>query len=510
MGRLAFGSRLRDRAAAFLHSLSPEVVARGDPAPTFHASDEQFGIRNAAALSTVVIVNALAANAGESEDAYRAALGADPAGTDSATALRLHCTAAELRAGRGDLPAAREALHAAEITARSLNPYLVPTAYLLLARGAVLELEGRMDEAYDTYRTARREAEAAGARYAATKATILAARLSPTPDADLPGLRAALRTLAHEGYRDLLVARPVVAEWLREHAVQVDPTLRFPSATGQMVHDTKPAVGLLEAPPVEILMLGPFGLRHRGRAVAEHVWRTSKAKELLALLATSVPRSVPRDALMAALWPESEPSAAVSKFHFTLHSLRREIAMAGLDGLVSVERDAGGYVLELPDASVLDHEVFLRLIREAREARFAGDPALHLTALRRAVAMHRGPFLAGLSSAWIDELRDRMEPTFLSAAKELAVAELKLGDPQVAIEHALTVTTADPFDEEAHRTVLEAYARSGAVDLATRHFQSLERKLRRELGTRPDDATRDLYLRLRRSGAAGPEAVPAD
>ena len=510
MGRLAFGARLRDRAAALLRSVSPEVVARGDPAPTFHSSDSQFGIRNAAALSTVVVVNALAGHAEASEEAYRAALESDPTVTDAATALRLHCTAAELRAGRGDLPAARQALQAAEATAATLNPYLIPTAYLLLARGAVLELEGRMDEAFETYRRAAREADAAGARYAATKATILAARLSTTPEADLPALKAALKTLAQEGYRDLLIARPAVAEWLREHAVQIDPTLRFPSATGRMAHDTKPAIGLLESPPVEILLLGPFGLRHRGRIVAEHVWRTAKAKELFALLATSGKRSVARDALMAALWPESEPSAAVSKFHFTLHSLRREIASAGLDGLVSVERDAAGYALELPEGSVLDHEEFLALVRQAREARFGGDAARHLTMLRKAVAMHRGSFLDGLSSAWIDELRERMDSTFLSAAKELAAAELEIGDPHAAIENALKVTAADAFDEEAHRILLQAYGRSGAADLATRHYQSLERKLRRELGTRPDDATREVYLRVRKPGAVDPEAVTAD
>lgn len=510
MGRLAFGYRLRDRAAAFLRSVSPETVARGDPAPVFQSSDTHLGLRNAAALSTVVIVNALAGHAEASEEAYRAALESDPSMTDAATALRLHCTAAELRAGRGDLPAARQALEAAEATAAVLNPYLTPTAYLLLARGAVLELEGRMDEAFETYRRAAREAEAAGARYAATKATILAARLSPTPEADLPGLKLALKTLAQEGYRDLLIARPAVAEWLRQHAVQIDPTLRFPSATGRMVHDTKPAIGLLEAPPVELMLLGPFGLKHRGRIVAEHVWRTAKAKELLALLATSGKRSVARDALMAALWPESEPSAAVSKFHFTLHSLRREIASAGLDGLVSVERDAAGYALELPEGSVLDHEEFLGLVRQAREARFAGDAERHLTLLRKAIVMHRGSFLGGLSSAWIDELRERMDSTFLSAAKELAGAELEIGDPHAAIEHALKIVAADPFDEEAHRTVLRAYERSGAADLATRHFQSLERKLRRELGTRPEDATREIYQRMRKPGAVDAEAVPAD
>lgn len=510
MARLAFGSRLRGRAVAFLRSISPESVASGDPAPTFQRSDTRFGIRNAAALSTVVVVNALAGHVEASEEAYRAALGSDPGVTDAATTLRLHCTAAELRAGRGDLAAARQALAAAEATAADLIPYLVPTAYLLLARGAVLELEGRMDEAFETYRQAAREAEAAGARYAATKATILAARLSPTPEEDLPGLRSALKTLAQEGYRDLLSARPTVAEWLRDHAVQIDPTLRFPSATGRMANDTKPAIGLLESPPVELLLIGPFGLRHRGRAVGEHVWRTAKAKELLALLATSGKRSVARDALMAVLWPESAPSAAVSKFHFTLHSLRREIASAGLDGLVSVERDAAGYALELPDGSVLDHVEFSLLVRKAREARFAGDAAGHLTLLRKAIAMHRGSFLDGLSSAWIDELRERMDSAYLSAAKELAVAELESGDPNAAIEHALKVTAAEPYDEEAHRTLLQAYDRSGAVDLATRHFQSLERKLRRDLGTRPEDATRALYDRLRKHGVVDAEAVPAD
>lgn len=481
-----------------------------DTTPRLAPAAPQFGIRNAAALSTVVVVNALAAHAEASEEAYRAALESGNGVTDAATALRLHCSAAELRAGRGDLPAARQALRAAEATAATLDPSQVPNAYVLLARGAVLELEGRMAEAHETYQDAMREAEAAGARYAATKATIVAARLSPTPDAALPGLRAALRTLAQEGYRDLLIARPAVADWVRDNAGQVDPTLRFPSASGRMVNDTKPAVGLLESPPVELLLIGPFGLKHRGRAVAEHTWRTAKAKELLALLATSGRGAVPRDALMAALWPESEPSAAVSKFHFTLHSLRRELATAGLDGLMSVERDASGYALELPEGARLDHEVFLDLVREAREAQFAGDAPRHLTLLRKATAIHRGPFLAGLQSAWIDDLRERIGAAFLAAAKERAVAELAHGDPHAAIELALKVTAAEAFDEEAHRTLLEAYERSGAQDLAVRHYQSLERRLRRELGASPAAATRELYQRIRRARPAEPVAVPAD
>ncbi|HET8569381.1 MAG TPA: BTAD domain-containing putative transcriptional regulator [Candidatus Limnocylindria bacterium] len=490
---------LRERARQWLRRLSPEAVAGVDLTPRVERT-ESFGIARAASLSTVVVVNALAAHAEAAEDAYRAALDAERGSRDPSTLFRLHCAAAELRAGRGDLPGARAALRSADEVAARVDASAVPTAYLLLARGAVLELEGSLDDAYVAYRGAEREAEAAGARYARTKATILAARLSPTPEQEVPALRDAVRTLAQEGYRDLLVARPAVFEWLREQGAAVDPSLRLSSTLGLLTANS--AMPAHEAPargpaPLEILLLGPFAMRHDGATVGQNVWRTAKAKEMLAILATAEGRPVPRDELMVALWPDSEPAAAVSKFHFTLHSLRRELASAGLGDHVKVTKVPAGYALELPKGSTLDTDAFEQGARRAREAKAAGDAKAHLQLLREAVSLHRGTLLADLTGAWIDELRERVEAAFLSVARELAWAELETGEPQATIDLCHRILEKDPYDEGGHRLLLRAYHRAGATDLAIRHYQSLERRLRRDLDTEPEPATRELFLALR-------------
>src|SRR5207245_11091351 len=80
---------------------------------------------------------------------------------------------------------------------------------------------------------------------------------------------------------------------------------------------------------IQAFVLGPFELRAGGTRISDRGWRTSKAKELFALLLLDRQRAVSRDELVAQLWPETDPASALSNFHFTLHALRKALASAG-------------------------------------------------------------------------------------------------------------------------------------------------------------------------------------
>ena len=187
------------------------------------------------------------------------------------------------------------------------------------------------------------------------------------------------------------------------------------------------------AESIQAFVLGPFELRAGGTRISDRGWRTSKAKELFALLLLDRQRAVSRDELVAQLWPETDPASALSNFHFTLHALRKALASAGASEATSVVRTDTGYRLALPISIHVDLEVFRRSLRRGREAQEAGRSREAIQYLRAAVAVHRGEFLADLAAPWIDRQREETDRQLVAAAKELATLELEWKDPKAAV-----------------------------------------------------------------------------
>ena len=465
------------------------------------ASANDLRLAEAAMCATLMTVHALTGERGATEEVYRAGVELCREQGDDRIVTELHATAAELRALRGERDAAREALRRAEaLAASSAGPIAAIRA--AIARGTVADGAGERDVALDAYRGARAAADAIGARYFSAKATLLLATLEDDPGA----LAAALRAVARERYRDFLVLRPALADLLRQRL----PDLELPA------DETKALALLLQPMPltpaaatapiaataaetIQAFVLGPFELRASGARVSDRAWRTNKAKELFALLVLDRQRFVPRDELIAQLWPDTDVASALSNFHFTLHALRKALASAGASEATSVVRTDEGYRLALPAAIHVDLELFQRSLRRGREARDAGRFRDAIQHLRAAVAVHRGQLLADLGAPWIERQREETDRQLVAAAKELALLELEWKEPREAIRPLERLLEREPYDEEAHRLLMRAHQESGDAALAVRHYQALEGMLRRDLGVEPEPATRELYQRIKRA-----------
>ena len=58
---------------------------------------------------------------------------------------------------------------------------------------------------------------------------------------------------------------------------------------------------------------------------------------------------------------------------------------------------------------------------------------------------------------------------------------------------ARTMVSIDPFDEGAHRSIMQALVAEGRAGLAQEHYEEFKRRLSDELGVSPESQTRELY-----------------
>jgi DNA-binding SARP family transcriptional activator/tetratricopeptide (TPR) repeat protein len=232
---------------------------------------------------------------------------------------------------------------------------------------------------------------------------------------------------------------------------------------------------------VEITLLGRFGVVVDGREVPDAAWTRRSASALVKLLALAPGRSLHRERVLDALWPDLSAEDASPRLHTAAHYARRAVG----DRSTVVLR--GDTVSLLPDADVdVDAERFLRLAQAAA----AGGTAADVDA---ALATHGGPLLTDdLFEPWTEADRDRVHQAHL----EVLRAGRRWED----------LLRLEPSDEEAHLALMRAYADRGDRRGALRQFERLDRALRAELGVSP--SAEAVALRNRLADAA-PDQAPA-
>lgn len=269
------------------------------------------------------------------------------------------------------------------------------------------------------------------------------------------------------------------------------------------------------APGLEISLLGPPVVHVDGHPLDVD---TRKATALLAYLAvTGAP--VRRDTLTGLLWPDTDPDRARATLRRTLSTLR-----SALGGRWLVTE--GEMVRLDPDGVLVDIAELRRLLAEC--GTHGHTPAETcprcIEPLQAAVALDRGPFLAGFGLRDSVEFDDWERTAANEVQREVASALERLSDLLGQRgEHARAITLAerrlalDPLNESAHRQLIRLYAEGGNRSAALEQYRECVRILDRELGVRPLDETTALYhailegaLEPRPAMAPSPSPTPRD
>ncbi|HEU5419800.1 MAG TPA: BTAD domain-containing putative transcriptional regulator [Streptosporangiaceae bacterium] len=250
-------------------------------------------------------------------------------------------------------------------------------------------------------------------------------------------------------------------------------------------HGSRRAAG--RTAPVEVRLLGGFGLRVNGQDVPTKTWRLRKARHVVALLALSPGHRRHRDDVIEALWPDRGIESGLNNLHQALHIARRGMAGPGGSGRSRI-RVRDEWVALCPDEKLqVDVEEF-----EAAAAAADGSP--DCGTIEKALTLYRGDLLPeDRYEEWALLRRDELRARRRRLLTRLAALHETAGNPQTAISVLGPLVAEDPADESAQQALIRAYALSGDRGAALRQHEQLVAALRDQLAVPPDAATDRLY-----------------
>jgi ABC-type oligopeptide transport system substrate-binding subunit/predicted ATPase len=248
-------------------------------------------------------------------------------------------------------------------------------------------------------------------------------------------------------------------------------------------------------PRLSLFLLGPPRLELDGEPL--NIGRR-KAMALIAYLAVTG-RGHTRDALATLLWPEFDQSRARAALRRTLSTLNR-----ALDG-AWIEADRESIDLVRDDDVWVDVAVFRSRLAEIEShdhPEAEGCPDC-LSRLAEAAALYRDDFMAGFTLRDSPEFDDwqffqaeSLRRELAGALERLARAHCARGEYEPAVDYARRWLRLDPLHEEAHRQLMQLYARSDQRPAALRQYQECVRILEAELGVPPSAETTNLHERI--------------
>jgi DNA-binding SARP family transcriptional activator/tetratricopeptide (TPR) repeat protein len=230
---------------------------------------------------------------------------------------------------------------------------------------------------------------------------------------------------------------------------------------------------------------------------------TRKARVFVAALAAAPRGAVSLDRLADAVWADRPPRNPQANLATLASRLRRVVG----DGFI----EPGPASYALARGVVLDVDAADDLVTAAASRLARGEGTLAVAGATRALDLlgETERLAEECDGPWADGLRVRVVDLRREARHVRSAAATITGQPDLARSSAASAVASDPYDERAHRDLMEALAVDGRATAALEVYAGLATRLADDLGTDPDPQTQLLQLSLLRGESLGPRVVAA-
>jgi DNA-binding SARP family transcriptional activator len=251
---------------------------------------------------------------------------------------------------------------------------------------------------------------------------------------------------------------------------------------------------------LSLWLLGPFLAESDGERLSG--FRSDKVRALLAYLCVECHRPWSRATLAYLLWPDLPEKNAQSNLRNALSNLRHVLG----------DRQADPPYLHISPATLqfnnagdywLDVRAFLDLLPKVGPDEDLLSDQAEIARLEQALALYRGDFLEGFAVAsapfeeWTLVMREHLRQKRLQAVRLLAMVHARSGDLEASSEYTERWLQIEPWEEAAHRHMMQLLALRGRRGAALAQYEACRRALSEELGIEPEAETAGLYEQIR-------------
>lgn len=242
--------------------------------------------------------------------------------------------------------------------------------------------------------------------------------------------------------------------------------------------------------PIKIYTFGKLEIYTDGKRIEFSGKVQQKPLAMLRSLIAFGGKNVTQEAIVDALWPDSDGDAAYRAFATTLHRLRKLLgndrAILFSEGIVSLD----------PSICWVDTWGFTGLIKKS-EANVENRDSSRL--IEKALKLYRGPFLMGENLHCIISMRERLRANFMKQIGLLASRCEHSGDLERAVELYNIGISEDELAEKFYRNLMLCHSRLGYRSEAIRIYKRCEKVLLNTLCVSPSPETEAIYKKLSKS-----------
>jgi predicted ATPase/DNA-binding SARP family transcriptional activator len=243
---------------------------------------------------------------------------------------------------------------------------------------------------------------------------------------------------------------------------------------------------------MEYRILGPLEvLDESGRKLS---LGGARQQSVLASLLLRLERTVALERLIDELWDNPPPTAART-LQVYVSRLRHTLPENAID------YRPGGYALRLVGNS-FDLKVFEQTAEEGRAAFSGGECELAAQLFTRALALWRGPALAGLNSEAMRREAERLEGLRLQVLEDRLEADIASGHHREVVPELEALVAEQPFRERFRAQLMLALYRSGRQTEALDVYEQTRRILHDDLGLDPSPSLQELQQAILRQDAS--------
>lgn len=257
-------------------------------------------------------------------------------------------------------------------------------------------------------------------------------------------------------------------------------------------------------PSVQLSLFGGFQATNGEKPLIFH---SNKVRALLAYLAVESGRPHTRESLAALLWGEYDERTALTNLRNALSKLNQTLAKA-----------SGSSPSNTPPLNITRTSVRFDYPVQSDVAEFdslltACDLHSHtmlercylcLARLTRAVELHRGDFMEGITiqdapafDEWQLAQRERRHMQTMTALRTIVEHYATLGNYADMERYAQRLVTLEPWHEEAHLLIMQARAYRGDRQGTLAQYEACRRVLQKELGQEPEAETQAFYKQVK-------------